>query len=263
MKRSLFELQGAFADLFAAPQGEASGEFRRSVRPGGTLSIQGALDVYRAGYYARLTEALGATFEAVWWVLGDELFFEACRRYIASHPSHFYSLSDYGDAFPDFLAASGYSEDLPFLAELAGFEWRFKDLFHAREDAGSASKVDLASLARGADGVLELAASCLLVRTRDAVHAIWRLRRTPQGDCTLPDWRHAEHLFLYKRDHDVVISELDAAQFETLEGIQAGRRLGEVLGEVGGRHPQFGASAVSAFFQTLFAAGVVRGFRPA
>ena len=47
------------------------------IRPAGRLkTAASALEVYRRAYVARLTEALGDTYEAVWSVLGDDVFFD-------------------------------------------------------------------------------------------------------------------------------------------------------------------------------------------
>ncbi len=51
----------------------------KEIVPGGSLSAKAALDVYRTGHIVRLTEALGETFEAVWWVAGDTHFFRLQR----------------------------------------------------------------------------------------------------------------------------------------------------------------------------------------
>ncbi|MFX5734457.1 DNA-binding domain-containing protein, partial [Acinetobacter baumannii] len=85
---------------------------------------------YRRGYRARLTEALGETYEAVWRVLGDEEFFSATRSFIAEEPSRSYNLSDYGQRFPDFLSAR-YQQEAGFLGHLAHLEWAFKSCFHS------------------------------------------------------------------------------------------------------------------------------------
>src|SRR5690242_17972840 len=73
------------------------------VKPGGALTAEAAVGVYRTAYPARLTEQLCETFEGVWSVLGDERFFKRCREYIAGNASPYYSMSDYGAGFPEFL----------------------------------------------------------------------------------------------------------------------------------------------------------------
>ena len=78
-------------------------ELVAAVTGGGKLSAAEAVDVYRGGYPARLTDALGETYETCWRVLGDEGFFAAAQTYISRHPSRSHNLSDYGEAFPEFL----------------------------------------------------------------------------------------------------------------------------------------------------------------
>ena len=78
-------------------------ELVRTVTGGGKLTAAEAVEVYRGGYPARLTEALGETYEICWRVLGDEAFFAAAHDYIARAPSRTHNLSDYGADFPEFL----------------------------------------------------------------------------------------------------------------------------------------------------------------
>ncbi len=101
-----------------------------SITPGGSLLSADSLDVYRHGFIVRLTESLGDIYEAVWWVTGDEEFFRLAKMFILSKPSHAYNLSSYGHEFPEFLRIERPLPDLPFLPDLAQFEWLFKDIFH-------------------------------------------------------------------------------------------------------------------------------------
>ena len=92
-----------------------------------------ALLVYQDGYRARLTEALGETFEACWWVLGDDTFFALCASFVRAHPSLDYNLNSYGREFPEYLYNHKLSEEIPFLFDLASFEWSFKKLFECKQ----------------------------------------------------------------------------------------------------------------------------------
>ena len=76
----------------------------KDIIPGGkyTKSTE-PIHLHRQGYIARLTEALGETFESIWWFLGDEEFFTICGEYISQHQSSVANLSNYGDHFIEFL----------------------------------------------------------------------------------------------------------------------------------------------------------------
>ena len=54
--------------------GEANAAFVSWIAGGGKLTPAEAVGVYRNGYPARLSEALGETFEACWRMLGDMNF---------------------------------------------------------------------------------------------------------------------------------------------------------------------------------------------
>ncbi|MGE4107779.1 MAG: DNA-binding domain-containing protein [Bacteriovoracia bacterium] len=104
-----------------------------SCRAAGTLELQEAVEVYSAGYPARLFEALGETYETIWKVLGDEDFQSLCMAYIEKHPSQYRNLSDYGDDFSDYIR-DYFPEDKvrDLLVDLAKFEWTFKEGFHVK-----------------------------------------------------------------------------------------------------------------------------------
>ena len=103
-----------------------------SCQGAGTLKMQEAVEVYSSGYPARLFEVLGETFETVWKVLGDEDFQFLCIAYIEGHPSRSRNLSDYGESFSDFIEGH-LPQEVPrgLLADLARFEWAFKECFHS------------------------------------------------------------------------------------------------------------------------------------
>ena len=115
------------------PQDEFPSSLIQSLTPGGTLTSPDALNVYSNGYIVRLTESLGETYEAVWWVCGDEDFFQLSRNFILANPSTTYNLSNYGQQFPEFMDYVAPFPDLPFLGDLARFEWIFKELFHTAQ----------------------------------------------------------------------------------------------------------------------------------
>ena len=100
------------------------------------MDSNAAVGVYRTGHIVRLTEALGETFEAVWWVAGDEHYFQLAKEFLLAHPSASYNLSDFGISFPNFLDKRQPFSDLPFLADLARFEWLFKEVFHLPPHTG-------------------------------------------------------------------------------------------------------------------------------
>lgn len=218
--------------------------------PGGRLSPLGAIEVYRKGYVARLTSALGETYEAVWWVLGDRGFFRTCREFIRRHPSGSYNLSDYGPAFPRHLARIPESKQFPFLAELARFEWEFKELFHANDNA----PLDPKSLPGPAEaaGLRFDFGSARLFASPHAVYEVWRRRSEGAEARSLISWDRPARLLLYKRDGEAAVARLEEPEFQLLKKLARGLTLGRALGAARG----LDAPRVSNLFTLLAEAGI-------
>lgn len=101
------------------------------------------LGVYRNAYRLRLAECLRETYGKTWGWLGDDDFNAAARRYIEAHPPKSWTLSDYGDRFPDLLALL-YPND-PEVSELAWLEWAMHRAFEG-PDAAPLSAEDCAGV---------------------------------------------------------------------------------------------------------------------
>ncbi len=89
------------------------------------------LGIYSNAYRSRLHEALTVSYSALEHYLGYESFETLCYAYIDAHPSEFRSLRWFGDQLPTFLEHHLPYNALPYLAELAQFEWAMDLAFDA------------------------------------------------------------------------------------------------------------------------------------
>ena len=232
----------------------ADPEFVAAVTGGGSLTAAEAVEVYRGGYPARLTEALGETYEICWRVLGDEGFFAAARAYIARFPSRTYNLSDYGADFPEFLESLPVAADAPYIGDLARFAWTFKELFHAKPGAGLDPAV-LAAKARP-DSVLRLGPAVRLLALRHRVYGIFRRDNADDTPIAKSDWNGSERLILYKKeDNPIHVRELTAPQHDALAALAAGRPLADALAASDG----LDAEGAQELFGFISDAGLVTG----
>lgn len=230
--------------------------FVDAVTGGGKLSAAEAVQVYRSGYPARLTEALGETYRVCWRVLGDEDFFAACRDFAARAPSTSYNLSDYGEHFGEFLMTRPDAEHAPFLGELAKLEWAFKLVFHSAPHAG----LDPAVLAAKAspDAVLVFGGATRLLKLRSRVYAIWKRDLDDDTPIEPADAEGEQALFLYKSGDNAVYSrELDADEAAALGALIDGRRLEDALAAAPGLTPEK-TRALFAFLAESVAVAEVR-----
>src|SRR6059036_1319432 len=81
------------------------------------------LNIYRNTCRSTLIEALRMTYPAVDRLVGREFFDMAAARFIRAHPCRSGYLNEYGAGLADFLAALEPARGLPYLADVARFEW--------------------------------------------------------------------------------------------------------------------------------------------
>ncbi len=243
---SLKTLQRGFV---GSAYGAIDPRFAAAVRGGGRLSAREAVDVYRRGYPARLSEALGETFEACWRVLGDEDFLRDCAAFARAVPSVSHNLSDYGRAFPAFLLRR-HRAHAPFIADLAALEWEFKNLFHEAPREGLSPSA-LAAAAKDASAFV--LGPHRLLSFGHRVHAIWRRDRADETPLKKADWTGAERVLLHKGGSRT----LTAPEAAALAALARGKPLGKALAGARG----LDEPATRGLFEFLAVSGLVAEVR--
>ena len=235
--------------------GEVNAALVSSITGGGKLTPAEAVGVYRNGYPARLSEALGETFEACWRMLGDEDFLEACRVYARKVPSASYNLSDYGEGFPKFLQ-SRFKKSAPFIGDLAKLEWSFKELFHAAPHAGLPPK-SLAVAVKN-NSVLIFGSAVYLLSFNHRAHDLWKRDRQNSAPLNREDWVGRQQVLLYKSGGTAVFSRIIAApEASALRSLKQGRPLSVALAAAKGLN----AAAARNLFSFISEAGLVTEVR--
>jgi len=166
----------------------------------------------------RLVDILGETYETVWWVLGSELFRELCQDYIESEMAGPYSLNEFGSTFSRFIASHKSSLGIPFLQDLARFEWTFKSIQMA-DAPRPLSPAMLTELVKAKDYRVQFVSALDIFSSDYSISEIWRQRKAPAYKFEEINWSGPEQLLIYKKDRQVQvhkISELDAQIFSDL-----------------------------------------------
>jgi hypothetical protein len=109
-------------------------QLRRAVFGGNTAALVGGirgdgldpaerLRIYRNHAFATLGHVLEGTFPVVCRLVDKRFFAYAAHEYLREHPPQSRCLVEYGADFADFLAGFEPCKDLPYLADVARFEW--------------------------------------------------------------------------------------------------------------------------------------------
>ena len=124
---ALRELQAAIG---TAMLGGDAGAAAREIEPDG-LAPEARLEIYRHHVLTTLTSALEATFPVICRLVDRRFFAYAADTYVRAHPPAGPCLFEYGDSFPDFLAAFPPCRDLAYLPDVARLEWAMSAALHA------------------------------------------------------------------------------------------------------------------------------------
>jgi hypothetical protein len=124
---ALRELQAAIG---SAMLGGDAGAAVREIEPDG-LAPEARLEIYRHHVLTTLTSALEATFPVICRLVDRRFFAYAADSYLRAHPPTGPCLFEYGDSFPDFLAAFPPCRDLAYLPDVARLEWAISAALHA------------------------------------------------------------------------------------------------------------------------------------
>jgi len=240
-------------ELLCALRGSEQQKFLAHIEPIAELSTEDCLEIYSRGYYARLIEAMGETFEATWWVLGDDDYFELAKEYVQLNTSQVYDLSQYGEGFASFLALKQQSNEIPFLVDLARFEWIFKEVFHCPdinqpEDLFQESISELTHLIRSP--------SAFLLKSEYSIYEVWKQRSQPIEALDDVDFFSAENLLIYKTSGRVFVRKMAAEVWGMLNSLFAGKNLGEAIAELSNKYTDLSPSQMQSFFTEIARLGV-------
>ncbi len=130
MKSRLHNLQHTFQDCVLKPDDVISTAW---ISASGRAAPETQLSIYSHAYAARLKEVLANDYPAMLVAMGEEQFYQLADSYIKVHPSHYFSLRDFGCDIPDFVLTQG-GENKYWLYELSLFEWTLGEAFDAADD---------------------------------------------------------------------------------------------------------------------------------
>ena len=97
------------------------------------VPAEARLAIYANAYQSRLIEALAANYPVLQIYLGHEQFETLGQAYLFAYPSSYRSIRWFGDKLAGFLHENSPYKEIPYLAELAQFEWALTSVFDAAD----------------------------------------------------------------------------------------------------------------------------------
>lgn len=226
---------------------------------GDGLDPAARLNIYRNHYNTSLREALKATFPVVCRLVDERFFGYAASEYIKSSPPRQVCLFEYGESFPDFLAAFPACANLSYLGDVARLEWLINSALHAPAEA----PVDVAELGHldASDYprlIFTLQPALRLIDSLFPIDRIWHLNKpgaVEEGSVDLG--AGGCRLEIRQLGEDVVFRPLESGEFALRAALARGRTLEAAVDAALAQDPLFDAAPA---LRRLFGEGLVTGF---
>lgn len=218
------------------------------------------LAVYRNTVAKGRADALSGLFPTVERLVGPDWFRDAALAYAGRRPPATPVLDEYGDDFPDWLAAFPPAAELGFLAPVARLD-RAWSRAHRAADAPGLPPQDAAAMKPAAlyAGRAVLHPSAQLFWFDWTAPSIWLANRqkTPPDDMV---WdQQPEGLLIVRPAMTVLSHRLTRPQFAFLDACRDGRTVGAAVVAALGADP---ATPLSSLFRDLLLTGVFTRIEP-
>lgn len=212
---TLAELQGAYRAYLLS--GDAA--------PLAPAIVEDAFDagerlaIYRNNFLISLTEAVKANFPVTRQVLGEDFFAEAAVRFVRAHPPRQPCLFEYGAAFPGYLRALPQLGAMPYVAEVARFEFARICAYHAAQERTlTAPQLATLSPERLEALPIGLARHAQVFESDTPVLALWTAHQAAEPNLVGIDLTPRPRTLLICRPHlSLTVLEPDAAMLRFIE----------------------------------------------
>jgi hypothetical protein len=186
--------------------------------------------IYSSGYVARLVEGLENDYPAVRRILGEGPFGSLTARYVRRHAPRSFDIGRAGDRLAAFLEEDPLRVELPFLPDLARYEWSLAEAFVAADSVPLAWS-DIAALGPEAvaDATFRLRPGTTLIRSSWPLLALWGAQDLADEDVSIPLERSPSTVLVHRDGLEVRRHLVGEADARFLEAASRGLRLSDLL----------------------------------
>ncbi len=212
----------------------------------GEISLESRLNVYRTGILEKLKNVLAITYPSVEKLTGEDFFRGAAYQFIRQNPPRGGDMNLYGKEFPSFLGALKEAQGLPYLKDIALYDWITNKAYYAADDAPVSADIlssftpdDFAHL------TFEPRASLFLFSSIYPIDEIHDFCSNDSGDEAEPldITKGGVYMMIYRPEYMVRREHLTKSEYDLLDHLFSGQPLGEALEEILKSDPDFGFQA--------------------
>ena len=187
------------------------------------------LQVYRNSFVMGVTEALAITYLHTQALVGEEFFNSVTRAFILQTPPAENNIITYGEGFSDFLNTLPQLKEMPYIAEMASFEWLLEQTSGKQITTKTLDIEKLSALQEDQFEQLlfQVPSQISLFSSEQDIFKLYKM--LINNDLQETDLNHKCYLVLKKQlDFSVELIELSKDQFMLLQQISEDKSLAEI-----------------------------------
>jgi len=193
------------------------------------------LAIYRNNFLISLGEALKANFPVTLQLVGSDFFTQAARRFVLSQPPRQPCLFEYGAAFADYLGTLPELAALPYVADMARFEYARIASYNAPTEHCISAEVLGRIAPEQLDALpIRLARHARIVSVQAPVLALWQAHQAPEPDLAGIDMTaRPQALLVCRPERTLTVRELDPPGARFLLATATETTLGQAAADSG------------------------------
>lgn len=188
------------------------------------LSTKNRLQIYHNNFSISLTECLQNIYPTIQKLVGEEFFIGTATQYILQYPPTSGDIHTFGNYFAKFLANFPAAQSLPYLSEMAQFEWMHHEVFHEEDcDLFDIMKLKIVSEEKYGDIQFKLHPSARLFACKFPIIHIWKIcHETNNQDEMVNLEEGGENVLIIRHHLEITFERLSAGQFALLTAFENG-----------------------------------------
>jgi hypothetical protein len=211
---------------------------------GNIINPMDSLNIYRNNTFISLQECLKSTFPVSQQILGEKFFTQATKKYIVDFPPTNGCLTFYGESFSRFLSSLIEIKNLPYIIDVASFEYAMHQSFYAEDyPVLTAEDLTLIPAEKYGDLVLNFQPSFQFVQSFYPIDYIWSIHNDhsieQMVELKIIKSNNLENYLVYRLNNTVYFQKIDQDEAGFIQHLKEGMTFEKAFSLIYTIYPNF------------------------
>lgn len=212
------------------------------------------LKIYHDSVYEIFHATLKKIYPVCHTLVGNEFFYHMALVYSSQNSSTSPNLADYGNGFPEFIAAFKPAASVPYLSDIARLDYAFYQCSHSLDS--HQFNIENLQYVQDSDAVIfTLPKNTVFIESNYPILDIWEFCQSAQSEELNID-RPGQRVMVWASDLITHIDPVTECQWHLLSAIAQGLSLGDICDTLQSQHQLDAATLLPQLVQQGWIAGI-------